>query len=172
MSEEAMDLEKIMVDVTGFFTTHHYFQTETETVGELTFPAFSQQGTFRTADGRNLLMQKTSWLGSTHQVIEGEQVRGTAGRSGILSRDIVLQFDGQDYTLQPEGFLKRGWFLVDAAGDTLVEIQPRGILRQGADLILLEAVDADLVAFAYYLYYIRTQEDAAAVAATSSVALS
>jgi len=172
MSRETWLLAEIEVEVTGFFTTHHYFQTEAGTLGELIFLAFSQQGTFQTTDGRKLLMQKTHWLGSAHEVVEGEDVRGTADRRGLLSRDIALQFDGQDYTLQPEGLLRQGWFLVDAAGDTLIEIQPRGILKQGAHLTILEAVDADLVAFAYYLYCVRTQEDAAAVAATSTAAVS
>jgi hypothetical protein len=163
---------EICIDVTGFFTTHHDFQTEAGTLGELTFPAFSQQGTFQAADGPKLLMQKTHWLGTAYEMVEDESVRGTADRRSLLSRDIVLQLDGQDYVLQPEGLFKQGWFLVDAVGDTLIEIQPRGILKQGAYLTIWEAIDVALAAFAYYLYYMRTQEDAAAVVATSSVAAS
>jgi hypothetical protein len=163
---------EICVDVSGFFTTHHYFQTEAGTLGELTFPAFSQQGVFQAADGSKLLMQKTHWLGTAHEIVEGESVRGTADRRSFFSRDIVLQLDGQDYVLLSEGLFKQGWFLVDAVGDTLIEIQPRGILKQGAYLTIWEAIDAVLVAFAYYLYYMRIQEDAAAVAATSSAAAS
>jgi hypothetical protein len=172
MSRETRLLGRIEVDVTGFFTTHHSLRTEAGTRGELTFRAFGQQGIFQTADGRMLVMQKTHWLGTAHEVVEGEHVRGTADRPGLLSRDMALQFDGQDYSLQPEGFLKQGWFLVDAVGDTLIEIQPRGILTQGAYLTIYEPVNIDLVAFVYYLYYVRTQEDAAAVAATSAAAVS
>ncbi len=159
-------LDQIKVDVSGFFTTHHYFETEVGMFGEFTFPAFSQHGTFRTADGRELLMQKKSWLGSAHECIEGERVRGVADRRGWLSRDMIVQFDGQKYTLVPEGLLKQGWFLLDAGGNTLIEIQPRGFFRQGAYLTVRGAIGADLVAFAYYLVHMRQQEDAAAAAAS------
>ena len=40
--------------MTGWFTTNHYFQTRSGSLGEFRFPAFSQQATFRTIDGREL----------------------------------------------------------------------------------------------------------------------
>jgi hypothetical protein len=58
------------------------------------------------------------------------------------------------------------------AGTTLLEIQPRGVLKQGAYLTILAEVDADLVAFAYYLVHMRKQEQAASVAAVSAAAAS
>jgi hypothetical protein len=91
-----------------------------------------------------------------------------ADRRAMLSRDIVIEFDGQEYELIPEGILKQGWFLNDAQGNRLLEIQPRGVFRQGAYLTLVGWVDADLVAFAYYLVHMRKQEDSAAVAATTA----
>lgn len=161
-------LNEIEVDVSGFFTTHHFLRTETGEVGKFTFPAFSQQGVYQAADGRELLMQKTHWLGSAHEVIEGEMVRGTADRRGLFRRDIIVQFDGQDYTLEPEGAFKRAWYLNDASGLTLIEIQPRGAFQRGAYLTLFGAVDPDLIAFAYYLIHMRWQEDAAAASAAAS----
>jgi hypothetical protein len=162
--------DQIEVDVRGVFTTHHYLDIEAGTLGEFTFPAFSQQGVFQTADGRELVMQKISWLSSAHEVVEGETVRGTADRRGLLKLEIDLQFDGRAYTLEPGGLLSRDWNLFDAEGNRLLEIQPRGLLKQGAYLTLKSVVDADLVAFAYYLVHMRWQEDAAAAAATSAAA--
>jgi hypothetical protein len=167
MSETSLMLDEIEVEVSGFFTTHHYFETESGTLGELTFPAFSSYGVFQAADGRELLMQKTHWLGSAHEFIEGEVVRGTADRQGLFKREIDVQFDGQEYVLEPTGVLSRGWYLVGAAGTVLLEIQPRGLLQQGAYLSILGALDFDLVVFAYYLIHMRWQEDAAAAAAAS-----
>ena len=170
--QHSMTFDQIEVEVSGLFTTHHYFETAAGTLGEFTFPAFSQQGLFQTADGRELVMQKTSWLGSAHEVLDGGVVRGTADRRGLLSRDILVEFDGQAYTLEPEGILSQGWFLFDAEGNELLEIQPRGIFKQGAYLILKGVVAADLTAFAYYLIHMRRQEDAAAAAAASGAAAS
>ncbi len=168
MMREVWLLDEVEVEVSGFFTTHHSFQTQSGDRGELTFPAFGQEGIFRTHDGRELRMYKTSWLGSAHELAEGEVVRGWADRRGLFSRDMVLQYDGREYILQPEGFWKQSWTLADAGGHIVLEIQPRGILRQGATLTIPSAVDADLVAFAYYLFYVRQQEDAAAGAAAAS----
>jgi hypothetical protein len=167
MNKEIWTLDEIEVEVSGLFTTHHLLRTEAGILGELTFPAFAQQATYRTISGRELLMQKTHWLGTTHELIEGKTVRGSGTRPGWLRRDIVLEVDGRQYSLQPEGVLSWGWHLFDAGGQQLLELQPRGILRQGACLTITGAVDADVVAFAYYLVYMRRQEEAAGAAAAS-----
>ncbi len=172
MTKQIWTLDEIEVDVSGFFTTHHVLRTGAGILGEFTFPAFSQSATYKTSNGRKLLMQKTHWLGFAHELIEGEMVRGSGDRPSLFRRDIALHLDGQQYSLEPEGAFSQGWRLFDASGQQLLEIQPRGILRQGAYLTILGAVDADLVAFAYYLVQMRQQEDAAAVAAASGAAAS
>jgi hypothetical protein len=79
----------IEVDVTGFFTTHHYLQAEWGNLGELTFASFSQSGTYQSVDGREVIMQKSHWLGSAYEMVDGGVVRGRAGscstQSGISS---------------------------------------------------------------------------------------
>jgi hypothetical protein len=172
MAWEEWMLDEIEVEVTGFFTSHHIFRTEMQNLGELTFPAFSQCAEFRAADGRELLMQKTHWLGSAHELVQGDTVRATADRPGLFRRDIAVQFDGREYGLEPEGLFSQGWYLTDGKGNVLVEIQPRGVLKEGAYLTIRGAVDADLVVFAYYLVHVRQQEDAAAAVAASSAATS
>lgn len=167
MKKDTWAPDEIEVDVTGFFTTHHYLETRAGSLGELTFPAFSQHGTYVTHDGRELLMQKTHWLGTAHELVEGGIVRGRADRPGLLRQDIAVQFDGRQYSLEPEGLLSWGWFLLDAEGNRLLEIQPRGVFQQGSFMTITGAIDADLVAFTYYLVYTRRQEDAAAAAAAS-----
>ena len=168
MTKEVWLLDEIEVEVSGFFTTHHYFQTQSGGRGEFTFPAFGEEGIFRTPDGRELRMYKTSWLGSAHELVEDGVVRGRADRRGLFDRDMVLQFDGQEYALESDGFWKQSWHLADAEGTIVLEIQPRGILKHGACLTIASAIDADLVAFAYYLFYMRQQDDAAAGAAAAS----
>jgi hypothetical protein len=158
----------IEVTVKGAFTTHHYLQAEWGDLGELTFPAFSRGATYEALDGRKVTMQKRGWLGSAHEMIDGGVVRGTANQPKLLRQDIAVQFDGQGYSLEPEGILKQGWFLLDAGRNIIMEIQPRGVFKQGAYLNLRSAIEVDLVAFAYYLIHMRKQEEAAAVAATSA----
>ncbi len=167
MAHNSCPSDKIEVRISGFFTTHHFFETESEILGELVFPAFKYRTWFRAADGRKLLIKKPGWLKSRHELIEGDMVRGTANQRGLLSSDMVIQFDGQEYTLKQEGLLKQGWFLVDADGNRLVEIRPRGLLKQGAYLSLTGSVDADLVVFVYYLVY--TYQQGAAAAASAAV---
>ena len=165
-------LEQIEVDVQGFFTTHHRFKTEAGMWAKLTFPAFADEAKLSTNDGRMLRMRKTHWLGSAHELLDGGIVRGMADRRGLFHRELVLQFDGQEYMLVPEGLLSQGWYLTDTQDNTLLAILPRGILRQGAYLTVTGAIPVELVAFAYYLVFRRQQEDAAAVAATSGAAAS
>jgi hypothetical protein len=166
VKKEVWMLDEIEVEVSGLFTTHHHLQTRSGTLGRFKFPAFSQYAVYHTTDGRELLMQKTHWLGTAHELVEGEVVRGRGDRPGLFRRDLAIWFDGEEYSLEPEGLLSRGWYLVDASGSRLLEIQPRGIFTQGAYLTITGAIDADLVAFAYYLVHMRQQEDAAAAAAS------
>jgi hypothetical protein len=158
----------VEVDVSGFFTTHHYFDTEAGLLGELTMPAFSSHAVFQSASGREFLLRRVHWLGNAHAISENGKVRGKADRCGVLDGDMVLQFDGQEYALQSAGLLSRGWYLCEHAGYQLLEIQPRGFLQQGVYLTLFSVMDVGLVAFVYYLVLIRWQEDAAVVAATAS----
>ena len=167
MKEQTATLGTIEVDVTGFFTTHHYLRAGWGELAELTFPAFAQCATYEALDGRKITMQKRHWLGTAYEMVDGDAVRAWADRPGLLRRDMAVQFDGRDYWLEPEGFLKQGWFLLDAERRTLMEIQPRGVLRQGAYLTVHSSIELDLVAFTYFLVQMRQQEDAAAVAATS-----
>jgi hypothetical protein len=169
MPERSAPFRETVVDVSGFFTTHHHLRTEAGTWGKLKFPAFSDHAVFGAAGGRELMMRKSHWLGTAHELIEGKRVRGRADRRGMLRTDIVVEFDGREYTLEPEGVLKDGWFLADQAGNRLLEIRPRGVFREGAFLTTLGAVSMDLIAFAYYLVHMRKQEDAAVVASTAAV---
>ncbi len=168
MSTKTGMLGTVEVEVTGFFTTHHSLQAQWGDLGEMTFPAFSQSATYEALDGRKVVMQKRHWLGTAYEMVDGDFVRGEADRPGLFRRDIAVRFDGQDYSLEPEGILKQGWFLLDAGRNILLEIQPRGVFKQGAHLVLHSSIELDLVAFAYYLVHMRKQEDAAAASAASA----
>lgn len=168
MSQESVPLSQIEVDVAGAFTTHHRFRTQTGEGGELVFPAFGRGASFTGADGRRLSLNRKSPLGSKHELVEGRTVRATAEGRGLFSHDIIIHFDDQDYTLTPEGPFSRSWYLNDASGTRVLEIRPRGVFRRGAYLLPESDLAPDLIVFAYYLVYVRQQEEAAAGAATAS----
>jgi len=182
MSEGRMAIDNIEVTVSGLFTTHHEFEIEAGSWGEVTFPAFAQHGTFRSAarrsipsaarEGQELHMRKVHWLRSEHELTEGETVRGRADRRGLLHSEIDIVFDGQEYCLAPQGILSRAWFLADAQGSTLLEIQPHGVFRQGVTLTIEGPIPPELIVFAYYLVHERQQEEAAGVAAMAGAASS
>jgi hypothetical protein len=169
MTQETWMIDEVQVKVSGFFTTHHHLNTEMGALGRFKFPAFAQDATYRTPDGRELLMQKTHWLGTGHELLEGKTVRGTADRSSLFDRGLDLQLDGRQYRLEPTGLLSRDWRLVDQGGNQLLEIQLLGLLSRDARVLVTGIiVEPDLIAFAYYLFYMRYQEEAAAGAAAAS----
>jgi len=167
MAQGLWATDEIEVDVSGFFTTHHYLQTATKILGELTLPAFHSGGVFRAADGRELVVERTSWWRGWHQLREDGVVLGTARPRGFWQHTMCVGFRGLVYELEPTSFWSRGWRLVDGAGTMLLEIQPRGIFRRGAYMAIQCPVDADLLVFAYYLVNVRWQEQAAAASAAA-----
>jgi hypothetical protein len=161
----AMDEAEVIVS--GFFTTHHYVQTVTETLGELTLPAFSKQGVFYAAGGRELLVQRTNWWRGWHEMREGGVVLGTAHSQGFWRRTTDIGFRGATYELRPADFWSRRWRLHDETDATMMEIRPQGAFRRGAYLTVMKPVNVDLLIFTYYLVNVRWQEQSAAAGAAA-----
>src|SRR5512143_4059902 len=65
MTKQLWTVDKIEVDVSGHFTTHHYLRTKSGDLGEITFAAFAREAIYRAPDGRELQMQQAHWLGSS-----------------------------------------------------------------------------------------------------------
>ena len=168
MPDDSWLADGVEVTVSGTFTTHHRLDTAAGCLGELTLPAFRRGGIFRAADGRELSVRRTKWWRGWYEMSEDGVVLASARPRGAFRREILIAFAGQEHTLTPAGFLRRGWLLGDGAGTVLLEIQPRGVFRRGAYLTILAPVDADLLAFAYYLVQMRWQEESAAAGAAAA----
>ncbi|MGD1992715.1 MAG: hypothetical protein PVI59_05930 [Anaerolineae bacterium] len=168
MSESMWAADRIQVDVSGFFTTHHRFQTGAGELGELTLPAFSRQGEFTSVDGRTLAMVRTNWWRGEYKLREGGMVLAHARTRGVFRNAVEVRFGGWDYELRRLGVLKRGWRLVDQGGMALLEVYPKGVFKRGAVLEVLGRIDVDLLAFSYYLVHRRWQEETTAAAAAAS----
>jgi hypothetical protein len=160
--------DRIQVDVSGFFTTHHRFQAGAGELGVLTLPASRREGVLRFADGRKLTVARVKWWRREHELREGGMTLAHAQPGGFFRREIIVQFGGWEYVLEPLGFFKRGWRLVDQSGMTLLEVHPQGFFKRGAFLEILDEIDIDLLVFGYYLVYVRWQEETAAAAAAAS----
>jgi len=170
MKDQMWTFGEIEVEMWGCFTTHHLLQTETGILGEMTLPAFSSGGVFEATDGRNLVVEKTSWWRGWHELRENGVVVGTARPRGFWRRSMDVGFRGRTYELLPADFWSRAWVLVDEMGQDVLAVEPRGIFRRGAYVSILGTVHPDLVVFAYYLVNVRWQEQSAAAATSASAA--
>lgn len=160
--------EEIVVDVTGFFTTHHDLRAEMGSLGTLTLPAFSRGGVFRAAGGWELLVERTSWWRSWHELREDGVVVGTARPLNFWRQTMSIGFRGQMAELVPANFWARSWQLVGESGRVRVIVEPRGVFRRGAYVRPEEPLPLDLLVFVYYLVHVRWQEQAAAASSAAA----
>jgi hypothetical protein len=158
---------QIEVEMWGCFTTHHRMLTETDVLGELTLPVFSSGGVFEATDGRELVVEKTSWWRGWHELRENDIVVGSARPLGFWGRRMSVGFRGLMYELVPAGFWSDGWDLLDGSGGVVVEVRRWGFFRRKVSLAIRGIVHPDLLIFVYYLAHIRWQEQTAAVAAST-----
>ena len=168
MAQDILETNEIEVAVSGFFTTHHRLQTAAGALGEFTFPAFRMHARFRAADGRELLARHVSLWRDRHELWDGNTRLATARPPHFWSRAFIIQFGGREYTLRPVGFWEHCWRLADEAGMMLLEMRPRGAFRRGAFLTVHGEIDADLLAFAYYLVHTRWEEQHATAGAAGA----
>ena len=166
MTYKTITTDEIEVLVSGFFTTRHQLRANTDVIGELTLRGLKMLGSFRSTDGRELELEKTSWWKSIYEIREEGVVVGTAYPRGTFRREFLLDFGGQVYVLTPTGFGGRVWRLFDNTGTLLLEARHRGAFRRGAYLTIRGEIDFPPMLFAYYLVNVRWQEQRAAVAAS------
>lgn len=161
MAQDVWETNEIEVVVSGVLTTQHRLKTAAWVLGEFTFPALRMCATFRAADGRTLLARNVSFWRSQYELREGDMVLATARPPSFWSRALTIGFSGREYALKSD-FWENRWWLTDETGMVLLEIRRRGAFRRGAYLMVQGAVDADLLAFVYYLVYRRWEEQQAA----------
>ena len=78
MQQDRLVSGTVEVEVTGFFTTHHFPSSEMGGLGELTLPAFARGGVFLGSDGRELEVERTSYWRGWHELRQAGIVVGTA----------------------------------------------------------------------------------------------
>jgi len=154
----------IEVTVSGGFKTEHVFNAAAGVLGVLNLNAMISEGTFRGADGSELVIKNTSFWKPNFQVTDGDRILGKAHSPKVFKRAFEIEFDGQSLRLESGGSKLRSWSLLNAAGSLVCEIRPRGAFKRGALIQIREAAPLGLLAFAYTLVSRRWQEENAAAA--------
>jgi hypothetical protein len=154
----------VEVTVSGFFTTHHVMQTAEGVLAEMTMNGLGKRAVVRTAEGRELAIERTNWWRGAYELRKDDLPVGEAHPLGILRRNNAIHFGGRCFRLQAGDCWSRSWTLSDDAGQMLVKIRPRGAFRRGAILRILRLVDIDLLALTYHQVNVRWREQTAAAA--------
>ena len=168
MNQETWTADQIEVSVDGVFTTHHYMQSASGSLGELTMKTGGATGTFVSTDGRELEIKRTSFWRGWFEMRDSGVVIGTASSQGFFRRTTTIDYRGVEHLLEPANAWARKWRLVDPMGSVLVEIEPRGAFKRGAFIRVLGEIELDLLAFCYYMVSMRWQEQAGAASAAAS----
>ena len=160
---------EIEVEMWGCFTTHHRMRLLGEGfLGEMTLPAFGKGGVFQFHDGRELVVERTSWWRGWHELRENGIVVGSARPLGFWGQRMSVGFRGKLYELEPAGFWSDSWRLIEDSGTVVVDVRRWGFFRRRVGLITHGAVPPDLLVFVYYLVNARWQEQSAAAAAVAA----
>lgn len=165
MTYKTITTDKIEILASGFFSTRHKLQTNTEVIGEMTLRGMKMQGNFWSNDGRELELAKKKWWKSIYEIREGGAVVGEARPRGFFRREFILDYDRKAYRLTPTGIGGRIWRLFNNTGTLLLEVSRRGAFQRGAHLRIRGEIDFPLMLFAYYVVNARWQEQQATAAA-------
>jgi hypothetical protein len=160
--------DQIEVTVDGVFTTHHYLQSASGNLGELTMNTGGSTGTFLSTDGRELEIKRTSLWRGWYELRDSGIVIGTAASQGVFRRTTTIDYRGVEHLLEPTSFWAREWRLVDPMGSILVEVGPRGVFKRGAVIRVLGEIELDLLVFCYHMVSMRWQEQSSAGAASAA----
>jgi len=158
MTNEEMRADLIEVLEKGTFNTEHTFMTSSGMLGVLNLKSGRTEGIFQGADGSNLLFKKTSFWKSNFDLRQGGMILSTAAPRGRLSRALRIDFDSMEYGLHPGGSKLRSWVIKDCQDQVICELDPRGLLKRGALIRIIQEVPLPLVVFAYCLVSRRWQE--------------
>lgn len=154
----------IEVTVSGGLKTEHVFHAADSALGVLNLNGMISKGVFQGADGVELRMEKTSFWKSEYQLLEGGRIVGRAASPKAFKREFEIEYEGQPMRLKPARAKFRSWSFLDAAGNPVLEIRPRGAFKRGAKIQLFAPCALGLLAFAYTLVARRWQEENSAAA--------
>lgn len=151
MDENSITSDQIRVEISGLLTRRHRLVGGGLVVGELTFgPGLVVP--YTDAEGRQGRMERASLWRGEHRLRKGDRVVASA-LVRPLRRRTEVRFGERTFTLYPRDFWLRDWELENEEGKTVLAAQRVGWGQ--TEIAILDPVDSDLVAFAYYLALVR-----------------
>lgn len=158
MSDLEIKADIIEVLETGIFKTEHVFQSRDSILGIMSLKAGKSGGIYIAADGTEMSLRKTSFWKSNYEWRDGEILVGGAMPRKALSPTFIIKFQGNSVMLSPGGNKARSWRVKNSFNQELCEIQPRGVFKRGARLLIRAEIPIGLLVFCYCLVIIRWQE--------------
>ncbi|HIQ00841.1 MAG TPA: hypothetical protein EYH30_01705 [Anaerolineales bacterium] len=151
MAEAAFAVDRVRVEASGLLPRRHRLLAGETFLGEMAF-GLGSSVSYIDAEGREMWMGRASLLPAAYRMWEGEQERASA-RVSLLGWQARVAFDGQTFLFRPIHLWQTVWELRDASDQLVLTVRRTGWGR--AEIAVHGPVDADLLAFAYYLFIIR-----------------
>ena len=165
MDQAQYKADLLEITVSGTFKTVHVFNSPAGLLGDLTIKGSKGEGRFVGADQVVLDFKKPSFWKNHYEIQQGITVVGKAHPPKKLRRAFEINLEGGIFNLAPGGTKRRSWTLLDAQGQGICEILPRGGLKRGAFIKIKAGTSLKLLVFSYFLVEKRWQEERAAAAA-------
>lgn len=161
MSDQEIRADLIEVLESGIIKTEHVFQSRQGILGIMNLKAGKSSGIYKAADGTEMSIKKTSFWKSNYEWRDGETLVGGAQPRKALSPTFFIMYQGNSVVLSPGGNKARSWRVKNSFNQELCEIQPRGVFKRGARLLIKAEIPIGLLVFCYCLVSIRWQERSA-----------
>ncbi|MFV1948667.1 MAG: hypothetical protein ACC633_01900 [Anaerolineales bacterium] len=158
MSDLEIKADIIEVLESGIFKTEYVFQSREGILGIMSLKAGKSDGIYKAADGTEMLLKKTSFWKSNYEWRDGETLVGGAMPRKALRPTFIIKFQGNSVVLSPGGNKARSWRVRNSSNQEPCEIQPRGVFKRGARLLIRAEIPIGLLVFCYCLVSIRWQE--------------
>jgi hypothetical protein len=165
MNNESFKADLIAVIETGFFKTEHLFGTQSDVLGVLALNAGKTKGTYTGLEDLSLIFEKINFWKSQYELKQEGAVIASAAPRGGLSRVVIINFEGELFTLLPGKGLSRSWTLKNSRDQFICEFKPRGTFKRGAMLRIINQIPISLLVFSYCLVSKKWQEQSGAGAA-------
>jgi len=164
METGSYSADLIEVRVAGIFKTRHTFFTSSQELGTLLIKGGRSCGMFQGADSEKYQIEQPSIWKKYYQIREENEVLGTAKPPGFFSRNFMIDMEDSLFELPPVKFWSNQYYLKDAAGQIMSDIQSRGTFKRGALVSIYQPISLPLLVLTYFLVTKNWQEQNAAAA--------
>ena len=155
--------DQVITSVTGTFTTEHVFNTSAGILGVLELKPSKGKGSFQSAEGNiQYDFDNTAFLKPNYELKENGIVLASSEKRSVLGRQLLIQSQEKKFLLLPGGGKLRSWGLWDNKEQKICEVQPLGVFKRGARILIRQEISIPLLVFVYCLVLKRWQDESSA----------